>query len=197
MAFHVFRNWTQNGTLAGIHDRLRAYAREQLGRRSRPRDAINDSQTHRSAGLAAEAGYDDAKKTSGRKRFIVVDTVGQTLAMLITPADGPEREGAKEMLVKSPCRQGWLRRMWVDRGFSGEDFAKHVKLLRMIKDVDVVKRSDTAKGFEVLPRRWVVERTFGWLMQCRRLVRDYERNFQSAKGWIHMEMIRTTLRALV
>ena len=89
--FHVFRAWTRNGTLAGIHDRLRAYSREQDGRQSRPTAAIIDSQTVRSAGLAEEVGYDAGKKTKGRKRFIMVDTVGHILSILITPADRPER----------------------------------------------------------------------------------------------------------
>lgn len=194
--FHVFRAWTRNGTMAGIHDRLRAYAREQDGRRSRPTAAIIDSQTVRSAGLAEEVGYDAGKKTKGRKRFIMVDTVGHILSILITPADRPEREGAKELLDQSLCHHGWLRKLWVDGGFSGEDFAEHVRRLRKVMDVEVIKRSDTAKGFKVLPRRWVVERTFGWLMQCRRLVRDYERTVQSATGWIHMAMIRIMLRNL-
>lgn len=194
--FHVFSVWTSNGTMAGIHDRLRAYAREKEGRQSRPTAAIIDSQTVRSAGLAAEVGYDAGKKTKGRKRFIMIDTVGHILSILITPADRPEREGAKEMLDESLCYHGWLRKLWVDGGFSGEDFANHVKKLRKVMDVEVVKRSDTAKGFKVLPRRWVVERTFGWLMQCRRLVRDYERTVQSATGWIHMAMIRIMLRRL-
>jgi transposase len=182
--------------LAGIHDQLRAYSREQDGRQSRPSAAIIDNQTVRSAGLAEVVGYDAGKKTKGRKRVIMVDPVGHILSILITPADRPEREGAKEMLDQSLCHHGWLQKFWVDGGFSGENFADHVKSLRKVMDVEVVKRSDTAKGFKVLPRRWVVERILGWFMQCRRLVRDYERSVQSATGWIHMAMIRIMLRKL-
>lgn len=194
--FHVFRAWTRNGILAAIHDRLRAFSREKEGHRSRATAAIIDSQTVRSAGLATEVGYDAAKKTKGRKRLIMVDTLGHILALSITPADCAERQGGKRMLDESLCHHGWLRKLWVDGGFSGEDFANHVKSLRKNLEVEVVKRSDTANGFKVLPRRWVVERTFGWLMQCRRLVRDYERTIQSAAGWIHMAMIRIMLRRL-
>ncbi len=197
MVFHLFRTWTLKGTMAGIHDRLRAYAGEQAGRRSRPTAAIIDSQTVRSAGLAAEVGYDAAKKTQGRKRFLMVNTVGHFLSLLIAPADRPERDGAEEMIEESLCHHAWLRKLWVDGGFSGEDFAKQVKGLRKVMDVEVVKRADTAKGFKVLPRHWVVERTFGWLTQCRRLVRDYERTIQSATGWIHLAIIRIMLRRLV
>jgi transposase len=101
----------------------------------------------------------------------MLDTMGHILAILITPADRAECEGAKEMLDQSLCHHGWLRKLWVDGGFSVEDFANHEKGLRKEVDVEVVKRSDTAKEFEVLPRRWVVERTFGWFMQFPRLVR--------------------------
>jgi len=84
----------------------------------------------------------------------------------------------------------------VDGGSSGEHFTKHVEQLRQNLNVVVVKRSKKAQGIQVLPRRWVVERTFGWLMQCRRLTRDYERTVQSAIGWIHTAMIQIMLRRL-
>lgn len=150
----------------------------------------------RPAGLATEAGYDAGKKTKGRKRFILVDTIGHIVAILVTPADRPEREGAKEFLDDALIQHGWLRKLWVDGADSGEDFSQYVKELRPKLDVEEVKRSDTAQGFEVVPRRWVVERTFGWLRQCRRLTRDYERTVQSVIGWIHTAMIRIMRRRL-
>ena len=90
----------------------------------------------------------------------------------------------------------WLRRLWVDGGYAGDSFAQWVKELRpkLEVEVEVVKRSDDAAGFKVLPRRWVVERTFGWLMRQRRLVRDYERTETSAEAWILIAMIRLQLR---
>ena len=90
----------------------------------------------------------------------------------------------------------WLRILWVDGGYTGETFANWVKSLRPKLAVDVVKRSDTAKGFKVLARRWVIERTFGWLMHQRRLVRDYETTESSAEAWIYIAMIRIQLRRL-
>ena len=89
-----------------------------------------------------------------------------------------------------------MRWLWVDGGFSGEDFADHVKSLQKIMELEVAKRSDTAKGFKVLPKRGVVERLFGWFMQRRHLVKDSERTVPSPTGWIHMPMKRIMLRKL-
>lgn len=193
--FHIFNAWNKNGTMAALHDRLRAFAREREGHRSRPTAAILDSQTVRSAELAAETGYDAAKRTKGRKRFIMVDTMGHMLAALVLPANVPERQGAQQLLDEALGHLSWLNKLWVDGGYNGPDFAEYVRNLRPKLEVEVVKRS-SEKGFEVLPKRWVVERTFAWLMQCRRLTRDYERTIRSATGWIHFAMIRIMLRRL-
>lgn len=191
-----FRLWILTGTLESIHARLRALAREAVGRRSRPTAAILDSQTVRTAGLAEEAGYDGAKKTKGRKRFLLVDTLGHVLGVAVLPADVPERAGAKELLEEVLATPTWLQRLYVDGGYSGADFAAHVGDLKPSLEVEVVKRSDANAGFKVVPKRWVVERTFGWLMQCRRLARDYERLPASVAAWIHVAMIRIMLRRL-
>ena len=90
----------------------------------------------------------------------------------------------------------WLRILWVDGGYTGPAFATWVKTIRPKLDVTVVKRSDDTRGFKILPRRWVVERTFGWLMRNRRLVRDYETTEASAEAWIYISMIRIQLRRL-
>ena len=89
-----------------------------------------------------------------------------------------------------------LRKLWVDGGYSGETFAEWVRAQWPKLEVEVVKRSPDSKGFAVLPQRWIVERTFGWLMRHRRLVRDYERTEASAESWIHLAMIRIQLRRL-
>lgn len=151
-----------------------------------------DSPTVRSAGLAAEVGYDAAKKTKGRKRFEMVDTLGYIFAILVTTADTTERNGGKDLLASALGYLPWLRTVGVDGGGTGPDFANSAAKL----EIEVVKRSDTAQGFEVLPKRWVVGRTFGWLMQCRRLVRDYERTVSIATAWIHVAMLRLMLRRL-
>lgn len=194
--YHVFRKWTSSCTLSAIHDRLRAYAREMEGKACRPTAAILDSQTVRSAGFPEEVGYDAGKKTKGRKRFVIVDTLGFILGVIVVPANQTEREGAKELLESVLNRHGWLRKLWVDGGYSGVAFSDWIHELRPNVDVEVVKRSDQAVGFQVVPKRWIVERTFGWLMQCRRLVRDYERTVDSAVAWIHLAMMRVMLRRI-
>lgn len=126
----------------------------------------------------------------------MADTLGLVLGVLVTPASTPERDGAQALLGRVLVWFTWLRLMWVDGGYSGEAFAQWVQGIRPKLEVEVVKRSDDVKGFHVLPRRWVVERTFGWLMRQRRLVRDYETTASSAQAWIYIAMIRIQLRRL-
>lgn len=194
--YSVFRKWTLDGTWKSIHNQLRARVRDQNGKRSRPTAAILDSQSVKSDCHGANVGYDAAKKIKGRKRHLLVDTLGLVLGVLVTAANVPEREGAQSLLSRVLCGLTWLRKIWVDGGYSGPDFAQWVRGIRPKLDVEVVKRSDDVTGFKVLPRRWVVERTFGWLMRQRRLVRDYERTETSAEAWIYIAMIRIQLRRL-
>jgi putative transposase len=194
--YGFFQKWRDTGVLSALHDRIRAFSREACGRRSRPTGAILDSQTVRSDGCAAEAGYDAGKKTKGRKRFILVDVEGHLLGIVVLPADVQERAGGKVLLDLALGSLEWLRKLWVDSGYGGEDFAEHARELRPNLEVEVVKRIEGSSGFHVLPRRWVVERTFAWLMKHRRLVRDYEHLPKSVEAWIHTAMIRIMLRRL-
>ena len=149
----------------------------------------------KSAGHGGPVGYDAGKRIKGRKRHLLVDTLGLVLGVAVTPASTTERDGAQMLLGRVLGWFTWLRILWVDGGYTGENFAKWVKGLRPKLAVEVVKRSDTP-GFKVLPHRWVVERTFGWLMHQRRLVRDYETTESSAEAWIYIAMIRIQLRRL-
>jgi putative transposase len=192
----IFRKWTRDHTWESLNDCLRALARKQKGKRSRPTAAILDSQSVKSDAHGGTVGYDAGKKIKGRKRHLLVDTLGLVLGVLVTAANVPEREGAQSLLGRVLVWFTWLRRMWVDGGYSGPDFAAWVKTIRPKLEVEVVKRSDDVSGFKVLPRRWVVERTFGWLMRHRRLVRDYEYCESSAESWVYIAMIRIQLRRL-
>ena len=125
-----------------------------------------------------------------------MDTLGLVLGVAVTPASTTERDGAQMLLGRVLGWFTWLRILWVDGGYTGETFAQWVKGLRPKLAVVVVKRSDDLAGFKVLPHRWVVERTFGWLMRQRRLARDYETTESSAEAWIYIAMIRIQLRRL-
>lgn len=192
----IFRKWTLDRTWETLNDRLRALAREQQDKRCRPTGAILDSQSVKSDGHGGTVGYDAGKKIKGRKRHLLVDTLGLVLGVLVTAANVPERAGAQSLLGRVLIWFTWLRRMWVDGGYSGPDFSAWVKTIHPKLEVEVVKRSDDVSGFKVLPKRWIVERTFGWLMRHRRLVRDYERCETSAESWVYIAMIRIQLRRL-
>ena len=194
--YHIFRKWTLDHTWEALNAQLRAHVRKSHGKRSRPTAAILDSQSVKSDAHGGAVGYDAAKQIKGRKRHLLVDTLGLVLGILVTPASTPERDGAQALLTRVLGWFTWLRLLWVDGGYSGELFAQWVKGLRPKLAVEVVKRSDDVKGFVVLPRRWVVERTFGWLMRQRRLVRDYETSETSAEAWVYIAMIRIQLRRL-
>jgi putative transposase len=194
--YHVFRSWTLDHTWEALNARLRALVREEADKRCRPTAAILDSQSVKSDPHGGGVGYDSAKKIKGRKRHILVDTLGLLLGIVVTPANTAERDGAQALLLRTLGVFTWLRLLWVDGGYVGPAFAQWVKNLRAKLEVQVVKRSDDAKGFQVLPRRWIVERTFAWLMRHRRLVRDYETTETSAEAWAYIAMIRIQLRRL-
>jgi putative transposase len=194
--YHVFRAWSLDGTWAALHDALRTCLRKREDRNEQPSAAILDSQSVKSDGHGGHVGYDAGKKINGRKRHVLVDTLGLVLGVVVTPASCPERDGAQQVLQRVCDWFKRLRKLWVDGGYAGDTFAQWVRDHWSKLEVEVVKRSATTEGFTVLPKRWIVERTFGWLMRHRRLVRDFERTEASAESWIHLAMIRIQLRRL-
>lgn len=197
--YTYFRNWRQDGTWVRVHDRLREWVRIEQDRRAQPSEAVIDSQSVKSAAMVHEAvGYDVGKKITGRKRFITVETLGLVLRVLVTAASVPEREGGKQVLSRVKAMGASMERLnliWADGGFSGPAFMMWVMdTCRWI--VEVVLRPQQTKGFVLVKKRWVVERTFGWLMGCRRLVRDYERLPETSETLIYLAMIRIMVRRL-
>ena len=196
--YHYFRRWSGDGTWEAVNELLRRDVRAAAGKRSQPTAAILDSQTVRSADHAGPTGYDGAKKTKGRKRHLLVDTLGLLLWVCVTPADVPEREGGRALLAPALQWWRWLRTLFVDGGYSGAEFAGWVAAQRQTGSLQaqVVARAEGQRGFAVLPKRWIVERTFGWFMKQRRLVRDYETKTQHAEAWLYLTMIGLMLRRL-
>lgn len=197
--YTYFRNWRIDGTWIDIHDRVRAWTRADCQRLSSPSEVIVDSQSVESASMIHLAvGYDVGKKIKGRKRHMTVDTLGLVLRVLVTAANVPEREGGKQVLVKVQqmgARVSRLHTIWVDGGYDGEPFRRWLMdFCRWI--VQVVLRPQEHKGFVLLPKRWVVERTFGWLNWCRRLSKEYEQLPQTSETFIYLAMIRIMVRRL-
>jgi transposase len=175
------------------------WTRIEQQRHPSPSEAIVNSQSVKSAAMVYEAvGYDAGKQIKGRKRFMTVDTLGLVLRVLVTAASVGEREGGKQVLKKVKQLDKKVSRLttiWVDGGFDGAPFMMWVmNFCRWI--VQVILRPEQTKGFVLLKKRWVVERTFGWLMACRRLVRDYELLPETSETFIYLAMIRIMVRRL-
>jgi len=156
-----------------------------------------ERQKRRKRGICIDpCGYDAGKKIKGKKRHILVDTVGLLLHALVHPADIQDRDGGVLVLKTLFGRYSFLKRLFADGGYQGPAFAKGQKKAMPGLATEIVKRSDVAKGFEVLPRRWVVERTFAWLGRCRRLAKDFENLSRNALAFIKLASIRLMLRRL-
>ncbi len=139
-------------------------------------------------------GYDAGKKVKGRKRHVVVDTLGLTVGVVVHAASVQDRDGARKLIQKIRFNCPRLEKLWADGGYSGK-LEQWVEQFAGWK-LDIVRRSDTAKGFEVLPRRWIVERTFAWLNRYRRLSKDYEYFAQTGENFIYLAMINLMLHRL-
>ena len=197
--YTYFRNWRKDGTWVKIHDRLRSWVRVDNERCVSPSEAIIDSQSVATATMVNQAvGFDVAKYTKGRKRHTAVDTLGLVLRVVVTAASMPEREGGK-MVLEAVHRMGKavhrLYLIWSDGGYSGQPFLQWaMDNFRWV--IAVVLRPEQTKGFVLLKKRWVVERTFGWFNWYRRLNKDYERLTDSSEAMIYICMIRLMVRRL-
>lgn len=173
--YAFFERWSARGLPQRLVDVLRGRIRIAQGRAPLPTAGSIDSQSVKAADTVGNAsrGYDGGKKINGRKRHIAVDTLGLLLVVFVTPASVQDRDGAYPLLALLRQRFSTITLIWADGGYAGRLVIWAKSALRLA--VTIVKRSDDTSGFVVLPRRWVVERTFGWLLRHRRLVRDYER----------------------
>lgn len=194
--YYHYRRWSADGTWERVNGLLSVYVRHKVKREAYPSAAIVDSQTIKTTQVGGERGYDGGKKINGRKRHMLVDTLGNLLKVIVQPANIQDRDGAKLLLETLPS-QLWTRleRIWADGGYNG-DLADWIQTHFPKLALELVQRSPAANGFVLLPRRWVVERTFAWFGLYRRLNRDYERLLDNSMSMIYLASIQRFLRLL-
>jgi transposase len=180
-----FRELARRFLFQTIHDVELMLDRERSGREANPTAAMIDSQSVK-APQAETRGYDAGKKIVGRKRHIAVDTDGRLLMVRLTPADISDSAGAQMILDAIRRRWPWVKHLFADAAYDRLTLMDKAAYLNFV--IEIIRRSDQQKGFHVLPRRWVVERTFGWMMRWHRLVRDHEKRIDVSTAMIHIAM---------
>jgi putative transposase len=193
--YYYYAKFCSLGIWQELNDALREKVREKKGRKVSPSAAILDSQSVKTTLVGGQRGFDAAKHIKGRKRHILVDTLGLLLAVVVHRADIDERRGAGFVLKRLFKQKKLFPRLSVifaDGGYSGEFEAFVRKTFRWV--LQIVRKPLGVKTFQVLPKRWIVERTFSWLTANRRLSVDYERKVKSSEAMIHIAMIRLMLK---
>lgn len=195
--YHYFRLWRKDGTWERINRLLREKVRLKFGKKRQASAGIIDSQSAKTSEGGSERGFDAGKKITGRKRHTLVDTLGLVFKVIVTAGNVQDRDGAKTLLKAIGAETDLVKQLeliWADGGYRGE-------LISWVEEtlgwkLEIVEKPKDQSGFQVLPKRWIVERTFAWLVRQRRLARDYERLPETSESFIYVAMIRLMLRKL-
>lgn len=192
---YYFDKWNDDGTTLEIHDCLRRAVRAQQGRGPEPTAIVMDSQSVKTAEAGGERGFDGGKQVNGRKRQLVVDTEGNLLTVTVHAADIQDRDGVQPALTETQELCPSVTYAWADQGYRGDLIEWAAKVLGIT--IEIVTRPADQVGFQVQPRRWVVERTIAWINRCRRLSKDVEHLAKNSAAWIYWASTQRMLRYLM